>query len=63
MAKNKVIGGSHLSDLNELYKKSMEERLHHEIQWYKNMYTFPYVILKMEFGLHVLEIQMAPFHC
>ncbi len=37
MAKNKVIGGSHLSDLNELYKKSMEERLHHEIQWYKNM--------------------------
>ena len=37
MAKNKVIGGSHLSDLNDLYKKSMEERLHHEIQWYKNM--------------------------
>ena len=37
MAKNQVIGGSHLGDLNDLYKKSMEDRLHHEIQWYKNM--------------------------
>jgi len=37
MAKNKVTGGNFLSELNDLYKKSMEERLHHEIQWYKNM--------------------------
>ena len=37
MAKNKVIGGSFLSELNDYYKKAMEERLHHEIQWYKNM--------------------------
>ena len=37
MAKNKVVGGSHLSDLNDLFEKAQEERLHHEIQWYKNM--------------------------
>ena len=28
---------AHLGDLNDLYKQALESRLHHEVQWYKNM--------------------------
>tara|TARA_R100000008_G_scaffold1947_1_gene1609 strand:+ start:11710 stop:13578 length:1869 start_codon:yes stop_codon:yes gene_type:complete len=35
--KNFNTGGTFLSELNDLFKKAQEERLHHEIQWYKNM--------------------------
>ena len=34
MAKNK---NSLVSNLNDLFKQAEEERLHHAIQWYKNM--------------------------
>ena len=35
--KNYNSDGSFLSELNDLFKKAQEERLHHEVQWYKNM--------------------------
>jgi len=37
MANKQKMDGTFLGELNDLFKKAQEERLHHEVQWYKNM--------------------------